>query len=107
MRSITQDYMLEMLDSTTSLARLRQKATRFMYHSQTGNWPENYPDILLVCDNAGLERELQNFVARTLNYRGLVKPQYYTTTLRALYGARKANDAIWSNVLEPEKLLPL
>lgn len=100
-------YMLELMESNMSLARLRQRVNRFIFHSQTGNWVGNYPIVLLICDNVSLERELQNYIARTLNYRGLAKPQYYTTTLRALYGARKADDAIWSNVLEPENLQAL
>jgi len=101
------DYMLELMESNISLARLRQRVNRFMYHSQTGNWTGNYPIVLLICDNVGLERELQNYIARTLNYRGLVKPTYYTTTLRALFGSRIANDAIWSEVTKPEVLLVL
>lgn len=100
--------MLDLLESNKPADQIRQRATRFINDYQTNSdWGSNYPRILLICDNVGLERDMQRLITRTLNYKGTVKPQYYTTTLRALFGSHNAKTAIWSDVLEPEKLIAL
>jgi len=102
------DSMFDLLESNKAADYNRQKTLRYIYHYETtSDWGSDYPRILLVCDNAGLERDIQQTIARTMNFRGNTKPQYYTTTLKALYGARNTKDPIWSNVLEPEMLLSL
>jgi len=100
--------MLDLLESNKPADQIRQRATRFINDYKTNSdWGSNYPRILLVCDNVGLERDIQRLIARTLDYRGAVKPQYYTTTLRALYGSHNTKTAVWSDVSKPEELLAL
>ena len=79
----TPDCMFELLESSTALDRLRQRVNCYMAHREADEWSGEYPAILLVCDNAGLERELQRYIARTLDYRGS-RLTYYTTTIKAV-----------------------
>ena len=78
-----------------------------MNHHEASKWESGYPRILLVCDNTGLEQEIQRYIARTLDRKGIIGLDYYTTTLRALLASNSRSKAIWSNVLEPEKLISL
>jgi hypothetical protein len=102
------NVMLELMESTKPMDQIRQRLNRYLYHHETSTtWGDDYPYIFLICDNVDLERELQKHVARTLTYRGMNKPYYYTTTLRALYGSKSGNAPIWSSVLDPEKAVGL
>lgn len=101
------DCMFELIESSTSLARLRPRITRYMTHHETSNWDGDYPRILLVFDNVGLEQEIQRYIARTLDRKGIIGLDYYTTTIKALLGSDSRNNAIWSDVLEPKKLISL
>lgn len=103
----TSDCMLEVLDSTMAISRLRTKAGRYINHSEAGNWEGQYPLILLVCDNVGLEREIQHSIVRTLNYRSTSGIRYYTTTTKALFSSRSTDDTIWSPVDDSEKIIAL
>jgi hypothetical protein len=100
-------YVVDLLESTTPLPRLRRRVARFINHSEIGNWLGDYPGILLVCDNVGLERELQRYIAHMLNMSGAYKLRYRTTTLKALLSSRNFDDPIWSNVEDPEELTHL
>jgi hypothetical protein len=96
--------MLELIESNKPLSQIRQRVNRYLYHYETSSeWGNDYPCILLVCDNVGLEREVQQHLARKINYRGIITPEYYTTTLRAVYSATNVRTPVWSNVLQPEK----
>jgi len=102
------DAMFDLLESNKSSDYNRQKAIRYIYHYETtADWGSDYPRILLICDNVGLERDIQRAVARALDRSGQTKPKYYTTTLKSLFGTRNTKAAIWSDVTEPEKLLSL
>jgi len=101
------DCMLELVESSTSLSRLRPRVTRYMNHHETSHWDGDYPRILLVCDNVGLEQELQRYIARTLDRKGIIGLVYYTTTIRALLGSDNCNNAIWTQVFEEDELVSL
>ncbi len=101
------DCMFELLESSTSLSRLRTRVTRYINHYDTNKWDGDYPRILLVCDNTGLEQEIKSYTARTLDRKGVIGLDYYTTTLRALLSSDSRNKAIWSDVLDPENLISL
>lgn len=107
----TPDYILELVDGNQSLARIKQRINRYLSHYEKGDWQHisgnNYPRILLIFDNIGLERELQRYIARMLNNKGIVNLTFYTTTLKALYSSTTTQDSIYSNVLEPTTLSSL
>ncbi|MEO8104930.1 MAG: replication-relaxation family protein [Candidatus Saccharibacteria bacterium] len=102
----TPDCMLELLESSTPLDRLRQRLNRYLRHYELGSWEGEYPRILLVCDNVGLQREIQRYMARTLEYRG-VRVQCYITTVKALMNAGGYKDDVWTDVGEPDGSLAL
>lgn len=101
------DCMLELLESSTSLSRLRQRVNRYMAHHELGTCEGDYPHILLVCDNIGLEREIQRHVAKTMDYRGILGLECYTTTIKALLSSNSRNKAIWSDAVEEDVLTSL
>lgn len=102
------DCMFDLLESNKPIDQMRQRATRYIYHYETNDdWDGSYPRILLICDNVGLERDIQRIVARTLDRSGKTEPEYYTTTLKALYSARNSNTPVWTNPVEPEILMSL
>jgi len=98
------DCMFELIESSTPLARLRPRVIRYMNHHETSDWDGDYPRILLVCDNVGLEQEIQRYITRSLDRKGIIGLVYYTTTIKALLASNSHNKAIWSDVLEAEKL---
>lgn len=100
--------MLDLIESNKPTDQIRQKVLRYIAHYETDSeWGNEYPRILLVCDNAGLEWDVQRLLARTLEHRGLAEPQYHTTTLRALYSLRKADTPIWTNIQTPDEPVAL
>lgn len=102
----TADCMLEILESSTPLDRLRQRLNRHFVHYELGSWEGDYPRILLVCDNAGLAREIQRYLAYKLDYSG-APLRFYITTLRELLNSRSPNETVWTYVSDPETLVTL
>jgi len=100
------DCMLELVDSTIPPDRLRQRLNRYMNHEQLKTWEGTYPVILLVCDNVGLEREMQRYMARTMEYRGS-RIRCYTTTLKAVFGSKRIEDTILTDARKPDELVSL
>jgi hypothetical protein len=100
------DCMLELIESTTPPDRVRQRLNRFMTHEQLKTWDGAYPVILLVCDNVGLEREMQRYMTRTMDYRGS-RLRCYTTTLRAILSSKSVKDTVWTDVTRPDEIVAL
>jgi hypothetical protein len=99
--------VLDLIESNKPADQIRQKVVRYIAHYEAVAAGDDYPRVLLVCDNSGLERELQRILARTLDYRGMMNLRYYTTTLRALYGLYEASAPIWTNVQKPDESIAL
>lgn len=102
-----QDATLDLLESTTSLDRHRRRIIHYLNHTEQGGWNGDSPKLLLVCDNVGLEREVQRFTSRILNFKGNNQTLSLITSVRALISSRGTNDNIWSNVLEPDNPMTL
>ena len=100
------DCMLELVASTIPPDRLRQRLNRYMTHEQAKTWEGTYPIILLVCDNVGLEREMQRYMARTMDYRGS-RIRCYTTTIRAVLNSKSVKNTIWADVTKPDEIVAL
>lgn len=101
------DSILYLLESTTSLDRYRQSLVRIINHVELDGGEQGVSRVLLVCENVGLEREIQRFAARTLGFRDYSRVPFLTTTLSALLKSGSPKNTIWSDVLSPDKLLSL
>jgi hypothetical protein len=62
---------------------------------------------LFVCENANLERRLQECIYKILDNSGIDDLKCFTTTIKAIRSCERASDKIWSGVFEPEELVPL
>jgi hypothetical protein len=103
----TQDCMVELLESTTSLDRAKQRLNRYFAHYELESWGDTpYPRLLLVCDNTGLQRELQRYMTRTLLNRG-ANISCYISTLYAVLGAQGPATPIWVDVSQPDELVSI
>ena len=102
------ELMLYVFEATTEYFMMRRKIKNFIEHNEEDIWRaatgNEYPNILIVCDISKLERRLQRYLTMTLEDKDI---EAYTTTRKALLSSQSSNDAIWSNVEEPNKLLSL
>lgn len=101
------DCLFELIESSTPLSRLRTRVTRYINHYEISDWDDDYPRILLVCDNVGLEQEIQRHITRTLDRKGIIGLDYYTTTIRALFGSKRHKKTIWKDISAPDELISL
>ena len=102
------EYLLDLL-LYDPLFLLKKRVDTYIEHYDSDEWEDEaktkYPGILLVCPDSSIEFKIQNYVKKVLEDRGMDDEMFfYTTTLRALGGAE---EQVWSNVFEPEKLISL
>ena len=102
------EYLLdEFLD--TPLYLIKKRVDAFIDHYDSGEWEAGanteYPTILLVCSDSSIESKIQNYTKKNLEDRGMDDEMIFlTTTLKAL---NSVEQRIWSNVFQPEELIPL
>lgn len=101
------DCMVDLIESNKPSNQIRQLVNRFVYHYENSTWDGDYPHILLICDNSGLEQDVKNMLSRALGYNGMDKPILYTTTLKAILGAKNSKSTIWQSVLDEEERVAL
>jgi len=96
------DFVLEVIEAGLPFYSIRRKIAGYIKHFDSSD----DPSLLVVCENSYLERQVQRLAARLLdrNDSGL---KVYTTTVKALLGAKNRKTAVWSDVTEPEGLLAL
>ncbi|MGH7157269.1 MAG: replication-relaxation family protein [Candidatus Saccharimonadales bacterium] len=100
------DFFLDIIETDTRPVVIRNKLSGYSSHCDEGTWEEttneDYPRLLLVCATPSIERGLQRRAPRLLNNQEI---STYTTSFKALLGARSAKDKIWTDVDEPEELI--
>ena len=105
------EYLLEIFGDT-QLFVIMKRIKIYIEHFDDGDWEQatdnEYPTVLLVCNNGRIEKRLQEAVAKELKGRGMDDEMFfYTTTIKALLGSDVDTREVWSDVLEPDKLLSL
>jgi hypothetical protein len=94
-------YMLSLFNDT-QLWIIKKRVKGYIEHCDSGDWPsERYPDVLLVCPDQRSELKLQQFLEPLLEDFAI-----YTTTITAVLSERP-EPAIWTDPVEPDKLLAL
>ena len=105
------DYMIELALISTPFFAIRRRVLQYIDHFDSGEWEaetaSNYPNLLFVCENANLERRLQECIYKILENSGIDDLKCFTTTIKAIRSCERASDKIWSGVFEPEELVPL
>ena len=105
-----QHFLLEQLSSDKPVFAHRKRIEHHLDHYEFGNWEEigdEYPQLLLICAAARLERRLQQVIANLFDRRGVEEVSVFTTTTKALLGAQTNREPIWSDVCDPEELITI
>lgn len=101
------EYMLDIF-TNSQLFIIKKRIAVYLEHFESGDWESEaetaYPAILIACPDSRMEERLQLHVAKVLDNPGIDDLNIYTTTVKALVGS---DTLIWSDVIEPEKLLSL
>ncbi len=108
--SNSKSYMLEFIKAATPFFVVKLRISQYIEHYESGDWDEtgtDYPAILLVCETPALERRLQKHAEYALDQSDAEELEVYTTTTKALKDISGKDDAILSDVYEPESLKPL
>lgn len=104
------EYLLDIFTDTQTFV-IKKRIKLYIEHYDSGEWEAesetDYPAILVVCPSARVEKQIQEHAATILDNAGIDELQIYTTTIKALLGARGSEVSIWSSVYEPERLLHL
>lgn len=103
-------FLLDIIETSTQFAAVRRRLLRYITHYKSGDWGAtntDYPVILLICENALLERRLQRLTTKLLSKEDIDELSIQTTTMKAVMGSEGAEDLIWSSVDEPGKLTNL
>jgi len=104
-----QRYFVELFMGDMQPFVIDRRLRQFITYYEDDEWAITetpFPAILCVCENGRVEQRLRKQIARALN-RSDTDMHFYTTTLPAIRGLHKGQDAIWSAIDEPEKLLTL
>jgi hypothetical protein len=102
----TKQYMLELIDMTMSYAVTKRMLDRYQEHLEFGGWDElgaEYPTLLVMCENAMLERRVQKLGAKLVDDAEF---EIYTTAVKA-FVASGDGSVVWSNITEPDELISL
>lgn len=107
-KSSHNEYMLDVF-TDAPLFIIKKRAAAYMEHYDSGDWEggsdADYPGVLMVVKDSGMEKQLQQHLSRRLESQGLDGELFiYTTTTNALLSQ---DPVIWSDVLEPEDLVTL
>ena len=100
LQSDTVSYFLY-LYTDTQLFVIQKHVKQIIQHENEGSWPGDYPSVLIACPSPRIEHRLQKYLESLLE-----DFEFYTTTTKALL-AEKPERAIWSDPVEPEKLINL
>jgi hypothetical protein len=87
--------------------RHRHKLQLLLSHIEQTEGGSDEPRILLVCDNLGLQREVQRFVARMLENKNLIYTQCYITTVIVLAFSNSPHEKTWTDIQNIEKPVAL
>lgn len=104
-----QRYFVELFMGDMQPFVIDRRLRQFIAYYEDDEWAITetpFPAILCICENGRVEQRLRKHVTRALN-RSDTDMHFYTTTLPAILGLRKGQDAIWSAIDDPEKLLTL
>lgn len=105
-KTITQ-CMLEMIETTIPFFVVRQKILKHIRHCEASGWQGSYPDLLLLCENASLERRVRRLAATLLVQTDTMNDlRLYTTVAEGLLRSPSSRD-ILLRVLEPKETLSL
>lgn len=100
------DYFMELVHDIP-LYLIKKRFTALIEHFEESDWDEEeYPTLLFVLADGQAEKRFQEYCEKTLDATGIETLMIYTTTTRALNGTYLEVD-IWTNVMEPKKLLGL
>lgn len=98
------EYFLELIEADIPNFTVRRKLQSYTEHYDEDAWPEEaYPALLLICETARQERQLQRLTNKQLAASDAEDIETFTTTLKALLGAPEAKTTIWSDVSDPEE----
>lgn len=103
-------FIVELVDAAKPSFVHKKRLEKHLEFYETGNWDElndEYPNLLLICETSNLERRMQTTAANLLERVGIEELSVYTTTTKALLALQNPEDAIMSDVYEPEELLTL
>ncbi len=102
----TRRFFLELIATETPPFAVDRRLRQLVEYHENDDWSVTdlpFPAILCVCETGAVERRFRKQVTR-LSYRSDTDILLYTTTKPALLSSQQGDDAIWSNVTEPEVL---
>jgi len=99
-------FFLEILHSKRPFFIVTRRIKQYITYIENGAWQttdSELPSVLLVCDNATLQKRLYKRIAQTINS---VSDEigFYTTTTDKLRDISQ-NEAIWHDISEPDEVL--
>lgn len=102
-------FFMEYIEAGTALGKLNYLFSKYVTYYEDDTWAVTelpFPVILCIAEDGRTERVVQRQIARVLN-RSSTDLQFYTTTLQAVLDSSKKDDAIWSNIVDPDRLVSL
>jgi len=105
----TRRYFLDLIKTTDKPFAINWQLGLLANYFQNGQWQAKgnpFPVIMYVCETGELEKRIRKQVNAAV-YKFGVEIQFYTSTQNALMYSTQNDDAIWSSVEEPDKLIAL
>ena len=66
-----------------------------------------YPSILIICANEKVEQKLMKSIERAHDSTANYKQPILTTTLKRFNDSKSVDDIVWTDALEPEKIITI
>lgn len=102
----TRRFILEVVERITPPFVVDRRLRQLSDYYENDDWSVTdlpFPPFICICEDGATEKRFRKQVARILSRSDTDIP-FYTTTKPALLGSVKGDDAIWSDVSEPETL---
>ncbi len=107
LEDIPNEYFLDIFTDTQFFI-IKKRIDTYIEHFDSGEWSEQkYPTILIACPDARTEQKLQKYIQAALddNYIDEKHLRFMTTSVKTLLEG--INKEVWTNVIQPEKLIGL
>jgi hypothetical protein len=102
-------FFVEYVPASTLNNKLRKRLEYLTRYYEQDSWGETdtlFPCILFITETGIIEAGLKRLISREL-YRSDTDIACYTTTQKAVLGLTPDNDAIWTDITQPDELLSL
>jgi predicted glycosyltransferase len=102
------DYLIDIFEDTPPFV-IEKRLKAIMEHLESEEYQQAtqraYPSILIICADEKIEKRLMKPIEHVYDSTLKFSQPILTTTLKRFNDAKSVDEIVWTNALEPEKII--